>query len=172
MKKLTSAFVLILIFFNNHIHARATDTTAVIRPVNLSGPRFGVTYLAADAYTKLRDWTEDVNPVTTQFGWQVETRFFTLPSGTVGMVEWVFLIGGMDQNLFLPSASCLVGIRNARGMELGFGPNLSISGVAFAFAAGVTLRSSHVNFPINLAFVPSKNGGRIGLLFGFNTRHR
>ncbi len=170
-----TAFPIILLLASllpNVVLAQTPDSAAVIRPVNLSGPRFGVTYLTHDTYRGLQDWVGDINPMITQFGWQLETRFFTLPTGTVGLVEWVFLVGGMDQNLFLPSVSCLVGVRNARGMEFGFGPNLSIGGVAFAFAAGVTLRSNHVNFPINVAFVPSQHGGRIGLLVGFNTRKR
>lgn len=108
----------------------------------------------------------------TQFGWQFETRYFTLPNGTCGLVEGVILAGGLEQGKFLPSGSLLIGIRNAKGMEFGFGPNLSYSGARFVFAIGTTLKSSNVFFPINLAIVPAADGVRISLLTGFNARSK
>jgi hypothetical protein len=88
------------------------------------------------------------------------------------VVEFIALVGGFEQQLFMPSATMLVGIRNYRGMELGFGPNISLTGTAIAFAAGVTIQSNGINFPINLAYVPSPSGGRVSLLFGFNAISR
>lgn len=162
----------LLFFCVLSLSARSQDTTKVIPPVNLDGPRVGVTYIGPG---KLADGLQDkfdVNPFISQFGWQFESRYFTLPSGTSGLVEGIILVGGLEQGVFLPSGSLLVGIRNSKGFELGFGPNLSLSGAAFVFAAGVTFRSDYINFPVNFAIVPSAGGIRLSILAGFNARKR
>jgi hypothetical protein len=41
---------------------------------------------------------------------------------------------------------------------------------AFIFAVGKSLKSGKMNIPLNAYFVPSKDGARIGLSFGFNGR--
>ena len=139
-------------------------------PVNLAGPRVGFTYIGPG---KTADFlTNDLKMTTffTQFGWQFEQQYFALESGVSGLVEFVGLIGGLEQGKFLPSASGLIGIRNARGTEFAFGPNLSLSGAAFVFAFGHTFQTGDLNFPVNFAIVPSSNGIRISLLSGFNAR--
>ena len=167
-------FSLIMLFSVTFAQAQseAEDEMPIVSPVNLDGPRVGFTYIApGETADKLKDNFE-VDPFITQFGWQFETRYFTLPNGTAGLVEGVVLVGGLEQGVFRPSASLLVGIRNARGLEFGFGPNLSLSGAAFVFAAGVTFQSHYVNFPVNFAFVPSSDGFLFSLLTGFNARKR
>src|SRR5687768_15364317 len=110
-----------LLFVSKMGLAQYYDSIPVVPSINLTGPRFGVTFIQGRAADGLKElW--DVNPVITQFGWQFETRFFTLPNGTTGLVEWVILVGGLEQNVFLPSVSCLIGARDASGLELGFGP--------------------------------------------------
>ena len=108
----------------------------------------------------------------------------------VGIVEWVALIAGLEKGMFLPSASSLVGIRNSKGFECAFGPNLSLSGVAMALALGYNFKSGNLNIPVNFAFVPSikkegnymhngnvveynySTGSRISLIVGFNMNKR
>ena len=141
-------------------------------PVKLGGPRIGVTYITPGKFANKLEDNYDANPILTQFGWQFETRFFTLPDGFSGVFELVPLIGGLEQGLFLPSISGLIGVRTANGIEFGVGPNVSLAGAAIVFAAGITLRSEYINFPINVAYVPSKDGGRMGFLFGFNYRSK
>jgi hypothetical protein len=157
--------------FSRSGFAQSEETPVVVPSISLSGPRFGVTMVNGRLSNELKSrW--DVNPMITQFGWQFETRFFTMPSGTAGLVEWVLLVGGLEQNVFLPSVTCLIGLRSATGLEFGFGPNVSLAGASFAFAAGATLKSNDINFPINLAVVPSSRGGRVSLLIGFNKRKK
>lgn len=137
--------------------------------VKLGGPRVGVTYLAPG---KTRDMLKEefgASPIISQFGWQFETRFFTTEGGTSGMVEFIPLIGGLEQGLFLPSLSGMVAIREKSGYEFGVGPNVSLAGAALVFAVGTSFQTSGVNFPVNLAVVPSKNGARFSLVVGFNT---
>ena len=156
------------------------------------GPRIGATYVD---YGTVRDYlnSENKSPVITQFGWQFETRLFTAEDGTSALLEFIPLIGGFDQGLFLPSISILTGLRNATdakmSLEFAVGPNFSITknwenktaaSVGLIIAVGTTIKKSNINFPINLVFVPSvgekhdgkdyKTGWKLSLIFGFNSR--
>lgn len=122
------------------------------------GPRIGMTYLspgttvdrAAELFNR-----GNINPVISQFGWQFETRFFKLENGGSGLIEIIPLIGGIEQGIFLPSLTGIIGYRNAAGHEIGIGPNLSLSGFGLVFAAGTSFKSGKVIFPVNIAFSPS-----------------
>lgn len=163
------------------------------------GPRVGVTYLGvgtsrekiAEAFNR-----GDITPWISQFGWQFETRIFTLDDGACGLVEFVPMIGGLEQGLFLPSASGILGFRTRSGIELGVGPNLSLSGVGLVLAAGASFKIGKVTFPINVVFspsirktpptttvydpitgvgtevkgIPTNSGFRLSLVIGFNSR--
>jgi len=146
------------------------DVPIVPEAVRLGGPRIGFTVIGPGEMSE-RMHERGYSPFLTQFGWQFETRIFTLSNGVSGLVEFVPLIGGVEQGLFLPSISALVGIRGPKGFEIGFGPNLSYpSGAAVVIAAGTSFSIDYVNFPINVAVVPSTNGMRFSLLAGFNYR--
>lgn len=140
-------------------------------PLTLSGPRFGITFLSSDLVDRLnQDFGEDLdaNPIITQFGWQFETRLFVADTGLSGVTEFVPLIGGLEQGLFLPSFSFLVGIRSASGFEAGLGPNVSLGGAAYVVAAGLTQQYGGLNIPVNVSAVLSGDGVRLSLLVGFN----
>jgi hypothetical protein len=79
-------------------------------------------------------------------------------------------VGGLDQGVVLPSGSWLVGLRTREGTEFGIGPNVTPAGVGLVLAAGVTLRTSIMNVPMNIAAVPSKAGTRVTFLTGFSMR--
>ena len=146
-------------------------TYKTVQPVQLAGPRIGVTFLSDKFVNKIksRHGIELKSPLA-QFGWQLETRFFTLKSGATAVTEWIFLIGGFEQEKFIPSLSWLVGFRTAGGFEFGGGPNLALSGTSMVLAVGVTIQSEEINFPINLALATSKSGPRWTFLLGFNLR--
>lgn len=152
------------------LYAQSADNIPGNEPLKLSGPRFGATYIRPGELANELKNEYGAEPLITQFGWQFETQYFVLPNGVSGLVEFIGLIGGLEQNLFLPSLTFLVGIRGKNGLELGFGPNLSLAGAAFVFAAGANYRVGQLNIPVNLAFVPSTKGSRISLLIGFNAR--
>lgn len=140
--------------------------------IQLCGPRVGITMLSQGLVNKARESGMSLSPVITQFGWQFETRLFRLPSGVSGLVEFVPLIGGLEQGHFLPSISGIVGIRSAKGMEFGIGPNVTLAGTSVVIAAGTTIRSGGINFPITFALAPSQAGTRVSLLLGFNARRK
>ena len=141
--------------------------------LRLAGPRIGFTILSQRLTDHLRtEFNSNVNPFITQFGWQFETRIFTLNNGVTGLFEFVPLVGGLEQGKFLPSLSALIGIRGAKGLEFGVGPNVSLAGAGLVFAAGTNFHAQGVNFPVNVAVAPSAQGGRVSLLFGFNSPKR
>jgi hypothetical protein len=142
------------------------------KTANLSGPRFGFTVLPEEMVKELQSHGIDVNPHISQFGWQFEKQFFTRDSGPTMVTEWVALLGGLEQNVALPSLSWLVGLRTREGAEFGIGPNISAAGTALVLAAGVTFRTGAMNIPLNVAVVPSKQGTRVSVLAGFSLRSR
>src|SRR6185436_6580614 len=105
-----------------------------------------------------------------QFGWQFEKEFYGRQGGVAALHEFVFLVGGLEQGVALPSLNWLVGLRTANGAEFGIGPNITPVGVALTLAVGVTFRSGALNVPMTFAVVPSKAGTRISMLTGFNLR--
>jgi len=173
------AAVLLLLFTTVAVPVSAQTTTSDVtippprlKTVSLSGPRFGVTALSDGVVEKLRERSIDVRSSITQFGWQFEKEFYSKEGGVAALHEFVFLLGGLEQGVALPSLNWLVGLRSSSGAEFGIGPNLTPAGVALTLAAGVTFRSGALNVPITIAWVPSKAGTRISMLTGFNLRGR
>jgi hypothetical protein len=141
----------------------------LVRQLNRSGPRFGLTWLGGSVADTVSARLEtDINPVITQFGWQYERQFASFENGPTALNEWILLVGGLDQGVFLPSLTWLVGIRTQGQFELGLGPNASPAGVALALSLGQTFRAGALNVPVNIAVVPSRFGPRVSLLTGFN----
>jgi hypothetical protein len=145
----------------------------VANTVNLSGPRFGMTSLSPGVVEKLRTEHDiEVRPLISQFGWQFEKQFYSKKGGLTAVNEWVVLVGGLEQDVVLPSLSWVVGLRTPEGLEFGIGPNVTPAGTALVVAAGMTIRSGILNVPLNFAVVPSNSGVRVSMLAGFNFRSR
>lgn len=142
------------------------------RTANLSGPRFGVTFLADSVVKSLEEEDIHVAPHISQFGWQFEKQFYTKDSGVTMVTEWVALLGGLEQGYALPSLSWLVGVRTHDGAEFGVGPNITPVGTALVLATGMTFRTGAFNIPVNVAVVPSKAGSRVSVMTGFSLRSR
>ena len=149
--------------------APADEPQYLDKAIRLNGPRIGFTYLNPVPETDVFDIH---GPMISQFGWQFETRYFTLENGSQGLIEFVGLIGGLEQNIFLPSLSMLFGYRSPGGTEFAAGPNLNLEGFGFVVAVGHTFKSEHVYFPVNVAVAPSPDGVKLSLLCGFNARNK
>jgi len=134
------------------------------------GPRVGLTYISEGT---VRDYFDDKskNPFIMQFGYQFETRLFTADDGTSALLEFVPIVGGIDQGLFLPSVSILTGLRNATdakiSLEFAIGPNFSVTrdyngdavgSVGLVIGFGTNIKKSNINFPITVVLVPSVGG--------------
>jgi TolB-like protein len=150
--------------------------------LNLNGPRMGVIVFTGDAATLMQLDVDKggfgLAPVMFQFGYQFEVQY--LSAGDFqALFEFLPLVTGLDQGLFIPSITFLHGLRsNKTGFELAFGPSLAVSKInvkaeptinaSFVFGIGKTFKSGRLNFPINFFFLPGKNGHRYGLSVGFN----
>jgi hypothetical protein len=152
------------------------------------GPRVGVSYIAADPEEfneSLQEMFPDSErkyfPIITQFGLSVEQRIRLGNTESHFAFQEVLILGGLDQNLVIPSLSVLIGFRSRAGLELGLGPIVSMKrsgddaagvGLSVVYAVGWTFGFDGVFVPVNLAVVPTPSDGapRITLLTGFNFR--
>ena len=166
---ITAALVFVAVA--SPLHAQTgTEAPPPARELHLSGPRFGVTMLSPGVVSTLHENNINVGSAISQFGWQSEKQFYGKGSGVAALNEWVFLLGGLDQGVAIPSLSWMVGLRTHEGAEFGVGPNVTPAGVALAVAAGMTIRTGILNVPMNFAVVPTKAGTRVTVLSGFTLR--
>ncbi|HEX5109254.1 MAG TPA: hypothetical protein VFV95_12430 [Vicinamibacterales bacterium] len=143
----------------------------VAQAVSLDGPRIGLTFLSDGIVSKLKENDIRVRPAISQFGWQFEKQFFSdHESGLTAVTEWVVLVGGLEQDVVIPSLSWMVGLRTRDGAEFGIGPNFTPAGTAIVLAGGHTFRAGVMNVPVNVAVVPGRSGLRVSFLTGFNLR--
>ena len=146
------------------VGARAEIITT---PDNRAGPRFGVAYLTRGSETA-KQLNKPFYPLTTLFGWQFEHPFDVGPELPTVVSELVLLVGGLEQNVVLPSATWLIGVRKANGIEVGVGPTITGGGTQVALAGGITHHYSMVNVPINVAIAPARKGVSLSLTAGLN----
>jgi hypothetical protein len=180
------------------------------------GPRMGFTVFTGTSAARLRESQSsggyEAFPMMFQFGYQFEKQY--LNEGRYqALFEFIPMITGIDQQLFIPSLTIMNGFRdNYKGWEIAFGPTFSFvksrkwakdaagnlydignnevapagatvynrldsrglpsltSGFIIAF--GRTFKSGHMNLPINGYVIPSNNGARFGLSFGFNAKNK
>lgn len=181
------------------------------------GPRMGFTVFTGTSANRIRESKSkggyDAFPMMFQFGYQFEKQY--LNQGRYqALFEFIPMITGIDQQLFIPSLTIMNGFRdNFKGWEIAFGPTFSFVrsrewaqgldgtfydigtfGVqtpdgatitdrldsrglpaltsGFIIAFGRTFKSGHMNLPINGYVIPSNNGARFGISFGFNTKNK
>ena len=151
--------------------ARNAEMVREVPRRHLNGPRFGFTVFTGDVADR-RDQA-DLEPIMTQFGWQWETQLIATPNGSQALMEWVLLVGGMEQDEFNLSLGWLAGYRLENGLEFGVGPNLSYSvdseetTSSMIFAFGSTLPFGDLYLPINFALSVAKGGPRMTALIGW-----
>ena len=117
---------------------------------DLSGPRVGVT-VAPDG------------TAITQFGWHFESQAGPSSHGPWFIVERVLLIGGLEQNAFVPNGTLIFGMRLPNSFEFGVGPSVTLGGYhginsGLVGAVGHSFRAGGIRIPVNLAVVPQSDG--------------
>ena len=98
--------------------------------LRLNGPRMGASYTFGDNGSRL---TESINtggfdmfPITSQFGWQREFQYMSA-GNFQGLLEGLFMIGGMENGKMIPSLTLMNGFRDAKsGWELAIGPSFRL----------------------------------------------
>jgi len=139
---------------------------------HLSGPRFGFTTFTGDV-ARLRQ-AIGKETIMSQFGWQFETQVVSTRSGNQALMEWVALVGGVEQDELNLSLSWLAGYRLPSGLEFGAGPNVSVRKggwddptTSMVIAGGATLPFGELYVPVNLAVAFAEGGPRITALLGW-----
>ena len=130
---------------------------------DLSGPRIGATF-APDG------------SAMSQFGWHSEHQAAPGTKGPWFIVERIFLVGGVEQNRFMPSGTVVFGLRMPNSFEFGVGPSATLGGREFfntgiVVALGQSFRAGGIRIPVNLAMAIQKNGeNRYTLITGWAIR--
>jgi hypothetical protein len=138
---------------------------------HLAGPRFGFTTFTGDVADQRRLIGKE--PIMSQFGWQFETQVLSTRSGNQALMEWVVLVGGVEQDELNLSLGWLAGYRLPNGLEFGVGPNVSLRKeggdptTSMLIAGGATLPFGELYVPLNLAVAFAKGGPRITTLIGW-----
>jgi hypothetical protein len=102
----------------------------VTERLRLDGPRMGATMFTGKTARILQQPKSqggyNVVPVMFQFGYQFEKQY--LSSGDFqALFEFIPMVTGLDQGLFIPSMTFMNGIRsNKRGWEFAFGPTFNV----------------------------------------------
>jgi len=153
--------------------AQATDSAASatlpaeeqVYRFDLSGPRLGGTFAPDGDFMS-------------QFGWHNEHQAAPSPHGPWFIVETVFLVAGVDQNLFVPNGTLILGMRLPNSFEFGLGPSVTLGGASFlrsglVLAVGHSFRLGGIRVPVNVAFAPGRNGDhRFSVLTGWAIRDK
>jgi TolB-like protein len=99
--------------------------------LNLNGPRFGYTFIFGNHAERLQDKRSnggyEAYPAMFQFGYQFEKQYLN-EGNYQALFEFIPMITGVDQQLFIPSLTLLNGFRNNKsGWEIAIGPTLSLA---------------------------------------------
>jgi len=98
--------------------------------VNLSGPRMGFSYFTGEAGHVLQlpknKGGYNSFPCLFQFGYQFEVQYLN-EGNNQALFEFLPMITGFNQNIFIPSLTIMNGLRNNKwGLEIAFGPTFGI----------------------------------------------
>ena len=157
-------------------HAQAPERveSATVKELprpHLSGPRFGFTTFTGDVADRRNSAGKEA--IMSQFGWQFETQIVSMTDGNQALMEWVFLVGGVEQDELNLSLSWMAGYRLPGGLEFGVGPSISITKdsskptTSMVVAAGTTLPFGDLFIPLNLAVAFAEGGPRVTTLLGW-----
>ncbi|MCU0451415.1 MAG: hypothetical protein MUC97_16495 [Bernardetiaceae bacterium] len=100
----------------------------LVKRLRTDGPRMGFTMVTGQTAARLREAEAtggfNVLPVMFQFGYQFEQQYLN-EGNFQALFEFIPMLTGMDQNLFIPSFTILNGLRNNKnGWEIAFGPTV------------------------------------------------
>lgn len=124
--------------FDEELHTRLTKKfdfeNAINNPekarLNLQGPRFGYAFIFGEMADRLSasgiNGGFDANPAMFQFGYQFEKQYLN-EGNYQALFEFIPMITGVDQQMFIPSITVLNGFRNNKtGWEVAIGPSIGV----------------------------------------------
>lgn len=117
-------------------------------------------------------------PVFSEMGIQADELFPLGESRSYLAFHQMFLVGGLDQSMPMPTVDLLFGYYTAAGIELGLGPHFAVGApdaslrvaVSLMYSIAWTLSQRGFSIPIRLAFVPQPSyaNPELYLLMGFS----
>jgi hypothetical protein len=143
---------------------------------NLSGPRFGLTYVGIKKELKEHLAPGEFHRVISQFGWHFEYQITPEGGGPQFVLQFVPMVAGVEHGYLIPNATFAVGIRLPGGFESGIGPNIQLPKnfesegsvtTALLVAVGKTFHYGGVSIPINVAYAINPNGNRLSFILGY-----
>lgn len=98
--------------------------------LRLNGPRMGASYTFGENGSRMTESITtggfDMFPITSQFGWQQEFQYMSA-GNFQGLIETVWMIGGLENGKMIPSLTLLNGFRDAKsGWEFAIGPSFRV----------------------------------------------
>lgn len=102
--------------------------------LNCSGTRMGFVFFTGSAAKIIKaprtNGGYDGYPAMFQFGYQIEQQYLN-EGNFQALFEFIPIVTGLDQGLFIPSITVMNGIRNNKnGWEFAFGPTIVVSRMA------------------------------------------
>lgn len=125
------------------------------------GPRMGFTVFEGALASRLRESQATggfgAQPVMFQFGYQFEKQYLN-EGNFQALFEFIPMVTGLDQGLFIPSLTLMNGLRNNKnGWEFAFGPTVSLVSKARGFYApdngNWTLANDSITVPAGVAVI-------------------
>ena len=154
---------------------QTSDTLPRLVERNLSGPRFGLTYVGIKDELKERLPPGEFHRVISQFGWHFEHQITPEGGGPQFVIQFVPMVAGVEHGFFIPNATLAVGIRLPSGFEAGIGPNIQLPKnlargsvtSALLVAVGKSFHFGEVSIPMNVAYAINPNGNRVSFILGY-----
>ncbi|MGB1037745.1 MAG: hypothetical protein ACPGYY_03790 [Bacteroidia bacterium] len=108
--------------------------------LSLSGPRMGYSFFTGEMASTLQkpknEGGYDAYPAFFQMGYQFEKQYLN-EGKWQALFEFVPMISGLDQGLFVPSFTAMNGIRNNKnGLEFAIGPSMNFTREEKAYLIG------------------------------------
>ena len=153
------------------------DTLPLLVERNMSGPRFGLTYVGIKKELKERLPPGEFHRVISQFGWHFEYQITPDGGGPQFLLQFVPMVAGVEHGMFIPNATLAVGIRLPGGFESGIGPNFQLPKnlefdrgkvtSALVVAVGKTFHYGGVSIPFDIVYAFNPNGNRVSFVLGY-----
>jgi hypothetical protein len=149
-----------------------------------AGPRLGMTGVTQkrDSFDaviqKIYPSDRKYFPLYSQLGLGFDQRIRLGDKGGSLNFQELFFVGGLDQNIALPSFSLYLTLKFASGFELGLGPEIGIKApsgsievdLSLIYLMGWTFDLENLSIPIYYTIIPTPTGGypRMSLFTGIS----
>ena len=178
LSRIFSIAAAITIFAGPAAAQRTLDTLPILVERNMSGPRFGLTYVWIKEELRERLPPGEFHHVISQFGWHFEHQITPEGGGPQFVIQFVPMVAGVEHGMFIPNATLAVGIRLPGGFETGIGPNIQFPknlefdlgrGVtsALVLAVGKTFDYGGVSIPFDIVYAINPKGNRLSFIMGY-----